>query len=66
MHAAFLLRIGSQALQLIMGSFDAFCFYYVCVISGSKVAAQLVLEAVKFGELATAIVYCQGKYLSNV
>ena len=68
MPAAMLLRVSSQVLHLILGGIGVFCLYYTVYFSSSDptYAKSLLLEVLKYGGMATLIVYFQGKYLSNV
>jgi hypothetical protein len=63
MYSAFIIRISSQLLSAIMGGIAVFCLYYAAVLSDSHVVCVLLAEALKWGGLASAIVYCQDKYL---
>ena len=63
MQAAFLLRIGSLVLSALMGGLAVFCLYYAGQVSDPKLVWWLFSDALKWGALATAIVYFQGKYL---
>ena len=65
MYSIFLLRIGSQVLSATMGGFSVFFLYYTGKVTNSDVAWQLFGNAVVLGGLATAIVYCQNKWLNN-
>ena len=63
MQAALLLRISSQLLSSIVGGMAVFCLYHAGHISDPDVVRYLFMEALKWGLLATAIVYCQRRYL---
>jgi hypothetical protein len=63
MDSAFLLRVGSQVLCAIMGGMAIFCLYYAGSLPDPQIVRLLFGAALKWGGLASAIVYCQGKYL---
>ena len=60
MYSHFLLRWGSQILSATLGGMAVFCLYYAAVLGSTT----LLMEVVKFGGPAIAIVYCQNRYLS--
>jgi hypothetical protein len=68
MPAVNLLRLSSQLLHLILGGVGVFCLVYAAYFSGSDpdITKVLLLEALKFGGLASVIFYFQYKYLFNV
>jgi hypothetical protein len=47
----------------MMGGLAVFCLYYAGQLSDPKLVWWLFSDALKWGGLATAIVYFQGKYL---
>lgn len=59
MYSNFLLRWGSQILSATLGGMAVFCLYYSAVLRDPR----LLMEVLKFGGLAIAIVCCQNKYL---
>jgi hypothetical protein len=63
MLAAFLLRISNQFLSALTGGTAVFCLYYAGQISDPNTAWLLFAEALKSGGIATALVYCQNRYL---
>jgi hypothetical protein len=63
MQSAFILRISSQILSAITGGTAVFCLYYSGQVPNSNAAWLLFAEALKWGGIATAIVYCQDRYL---
>ena len=65
MQAAFLLRISSQVLSAIMGGMAIFCLYYDGQVSYPDLARWLLIDALKWGGLATVIVQCQARYLER-
>ena len=65
MQAALLIRVGSQALSAMMGGMAVFCLYYAAQLSDPDFVRCLFLDALKWGGCATAIVYCQGRYLDR-
>jgi hypothetical protein len=65
MQAALLIRISSQFLSAIMGGMGVFSLYYAAQISDYPLALYLFIDALKWGGLATAIVYFQDKYLDR-
>jgi hypothetical protein len=64
MHSDFIIRVSSQLLSAIMGGMAVFSLYYAAVLPNSHAVCLMLAEALKWGALASAIVYCQGKYLS--
>jgi hypothetical protein len=66
MHAALLLlRLNSQAMSAVMGGFAVFCLFCTIQAPNPDVVRYLLIEALKWGGLATIIVYFQGKYLDR-
>jgi hypothetical protein len=62
-QAAFLLRLCSQIISAIMGGMAVFCLYYAGQAPDYEVALALIGDALVWGGLATAIVYCRSRYL---
>jgi hypothetical protein len=60
MHSHLLLRWSSQILSATLGSMAVFCLYYTVALGDPR----LLMEVLKFGGPAVAIVYFQDKYLS--
>jgi len=65
MFSTLILRVGSEVLHATMGGFALFCLYYAGYVSNPDVARELFIEALKWGGMAAAIVYCKGKYLDG-
>ena len=65
MYSAMLLRTCSEILHATMGGFAVFCLYYAAQLSDPDVVRHLIIEALKWGGMATVIVYCKGKYLDG-
>jgi hypothetical protein len=65
MQAAFLIRISSKLMSAMMGGMAIFCLYYASQVHNDPFALHLFLDALKWGGCATAIVYCQGRYLDR-
>ena len=65
MFSAILLRVGTEILHATMGGFALFCLYYAGHVSDYNAVWKLIVEALKWGGMATAIVYCKGKYLDG-
>ena len=63
MPATMLLRISGQLMSALMGGFAIFCFYYAAQLENPDVVQHLFILALKWGGCATALVYCQAKYL---
>jgi hypothetical protein len=63
MQSAFILRVSSQLLSAITGGAAVFHLYYAGQVQTPDVAWLLFAEALKWGGIATAIVYCQDRYL---
>ena len=65
MYAAFILRIGSQALSGILGGMAVFCLCYAAWLPDPELVRDLLLKALLSGGAATVIVYCQRRYLDR-
>ena len=65
MQAAIIIYISSQLLSSIMGGMAVFCLYYACQLSDPDVVLYFLIQAVKWGGPAAAIVYFQGRYLDQ-
>jgi hypothetical protein len=65
MQAAFLLRVGSQAMSAMMGGMAVFCLYYAAQLTDPDMVRYLFVDGLKWGVPAAAIVYFQGKYLDK-
>jgi hypothetical protein len=65
MYSAMILRVGSEILHATMGGFALFCLYYASQLFDPDVVRHLIIEAVISGGMATAVVYCKGKYLDG-
>jgi hypothetical protein len=63
MQSAFILRVSSQVLSAITGGVAVFYLYYAGQVATPDAAWLLFAEALKWGGIATAIVYCQNRYL---
>jgi hypothetical protein len=61
--AAYLLRVSSQILSGIMGGMSLVCLYYAGQVPDYKAALALLGNALVFGGIAAAIVYCKHRYL---
>jgi hypothetical protein len=61
MHAAFLLRVGSEALHGIMGGITVFCLIYADLYP--FLAEHLLKYVLFFGPLAAAVAYFKERYL---
>jgi hypothetical protein len=46
-----------------MGGMAVFCLYYAWRASDPDVVRRLIIDAMKWGLPAAAIVYCQDRYL---
>jgi hypothetical protein len=64
MYTDVILRVGSQVLSTTMGAFAVFCLYYTGKVTNPDVAWQLFANVLILGGLATAIAYCQNKWLN--
>jgi hypothetical protein len=62
-QGAFLLRLCSQLISSIMGGMAVFCLYYAGQALDYNLALVLIGDALVWGGLATAIVYCRSRYL---
>jgi hypothetical protein len=60
-----LLRVSSEVLHTTMGGVAVFCLYYAAHVSNPDLARDLITEALKWGGMATVIVYYKGKYLDG-
>ena len=65
MFAHTLLRTSSQAMSAVMGGMAVFCIYCACRATDHDFILHLIIEALKWGGFASAIVYFQGKYLDK-
>jgi hypothetical protein len=63
MLAAMVIRVSTLAIHSTMGGAAIFCLIYACLASDFDLVRYLVLEALKWGGLATVVVYFEGKYL---
>ena len=63
--AAMILRVGSEALHSIMGGMCVFCLYYAANDPDPHVVWYLILDALQWGVLAAAVLYCKIKYLES-
>ena len=60
---ALLLRLSSQILSAVLGGMAIFSLYYAGQVSDPNAALVLIGDALKWGGLAAAIVYCKSRYL---
>jgi hypothetical protein len=65
MYSAFIIRVSSQLLSVIMGGMAVFSLYYAAILPDSHAVCLMLAEALKRGGFASAIVYCQDKYLGS-
>jgi len=65
MYSGFIIRVSSQLLSSIMGGMAVFSLYFAAVLPDPHSVCLMLVEALKWGGLATTIVYCQGKYLGS-
>jgi hypothetical protein len=65
MYSAYILRVGSQILSAAMGGMAVFSLYYAAVLPEPHSVCLMLAEALKWGGVATIIVYCQDKYLGS-
>ena len=65
MQATLLMRISSQVISAIMGGIAVFCLYYAGQAHNLDLARWLLIDALKWGGLATVVVQCQAKYLDR-
>ena len=65
MFSAMILRAGSEVLHSIMGGMCVFCLYYACKMPDRDVVRYLILNALQWGALAAAVLYCKMKYLEK-
>jgi hypothetical protein len=67
-NAPTMLRLCSLVLHTAMGAFAVFCLCEAAIIAvlvtNPKTVWFLVEHAVVWGGLASALLYCQGKYLA--
>jgi hypothetical protein len=63
MDSALIIRLSSQLLSALMGGAAVFSLYFAAVLPDPHVVCLMLAEALKWGALASAIVYCQDKYL---
>lgn len=66
MPAHLLLRLSSQLTHIFFSSVAVFCLHYAAKNPNHQAAMVLSLYAIEYGAVASIIVYCHGKYLSNV
>jgi len=48
-----------------MGGMCVFCLYYACKMPDRDVVRYLILNALQWGALAAAVLYCKIKYLEK-
>ena len=65
MQGTFLRRISSQVISAIMGGIAVFCLYYAGQVPYPDLARWLLIDALKWGGLATVVVQCQARYLDR-
>jgi hypothetical protein len=65
MFSAMILRVGSEVLHSIMGGMCVFCLYYAGKVTDPDVVRYLILDALQWGGLAAAVLYCKIQYLEN-
>ena len=65
MLSAIVIRVGSMTLHSAMGGMAVFCLWYAAQLPDPDAVRHLFLEALKWGGLASIILYCQGKYLDR-
>jgi hypothetical protein len=65
MYSDLIIHVGSQLLSSIMGGMAVFCIYYAATLSDFHIVSVLLGDALIWGGLASAIVYCQNKYLGS-
>jgi membrane-associated PAP2 superfamily phosphatase len=63
MYSNLILRVGSKYLSAALGGFSLFCLFYAGRVTNPDLAWQLFGNALILGGLATAIAYCQEKWL---
>jgi hypothetical protein len=59
------MRIGSQVISAIMGGITVFYLYYASQAPYPDLARWLLIDALKWGGLATVVVQCQARYLDR-
>ena len=62
MHAALLLRVGSLVFHSVMGGIGVFCLIYAAILPD---AGWLMIQALKWFGLASAVAYFQHRYLDK-
>jgi hypothetical protein len=65
MYSAYILRVSSQILSATMGGMAVFSLYSAGVLPEPHSVCLMLVEALRWGGLATTIVYCQDKYLGS-
>jgi hypothetical protein len=65
MYSAFIIRVSSQTLSSIMGGMAVFCLYHAARLPEPHIVGVMLAEALKWGGLASGIVYFQNKYLGS-
>lgn len=53
-------------MHIFFSSVAVFCLHYAAKNPNHQAAMVLSLYAIEYGAVASIIVYCHGKYLSNV
>jgi len=64
MYSIFMMRVSSKILSAILGGMAVFCLFYAAWLPDPDAVRLLLCKALVWGGAATAIVYCQDKYLS--
>jgi hypothetical protein len=65
MLSAILIRVSTIAIHSMMGGMAVFCLYYAAQIPDANLVRYLLFDALKWGGLATIVLYCQEKYLDG-
>jgi hypothetical protein len=65
MYASAVVRLSSRTLHSIMGGTALFCLYYAGIAPDFDGVRMLLIEALKWGLPAAAILYCQHRYLDK-
>ena len=65
MLSAILIRVSTIAIHSMMGGMAVFCLYYAAQIPDANLVRYLLFDALKWGGLATIVLYCQKKYLDG-